>query len=745
MGQIRRQGEQFETHVIADKYGNLLDYGPDSGVVDAFGRQRVSNPYTLFDSTMRFDKRSDQWYEITTGGATTNFLANASTLELKTTTASGDTVLRRTKQRFPYQPGKAMRHGEPVLTPKGWKSIEELIIGDEVFDGDGAITEVIGVYPQGERDIYRLNFDDGSFIDADGDHLWVTLRRWDSATFKKGDEYILTTKEMIQEYGEQPLVYKRWRIPCCPVLQIERKDVDVDPYTMGAILGDAHIAANGSVTFTTADKEVLEYLVCDRISDLASRYAYGLNGLTASMRKYRLEGKLFDSKSVPNDYKFNCYETRLQVLRGLMDTDGWIEKDKCCYYASGSINLAEDVAFLVRSLGGNAKITKKATPFYVNNQGVKIYCSNSYKVTVISPVNPFRLTRKAGQWRSKYRTSFDRYVHSIEKIDRDQATCIVVKSDRHTFLAKNHIVTHNSLVALQSFVGAPLAPGLIQEVGYFDDNNGVMVRASGTTLQFVVRSFTTGSVIENVVNQSAWNLETFSALDFNKAQIFSADFEWLGVGRVRCGFVIDGSIVYCHEFNHANVINRTYMQTAILPLSYRMSNTTAQASGATFQQICCSLLSEGGYEPDGATYSVNHSLITVPNVNGERVTAGIRMASGRTGNVILPVKIDIASESSNVVAWKLRLNPTLSGVTWAPAVNGRGNVETITSASSVSGGTIVNTGIISQGQSVNLNVDTAIRLALGVNASGVSDTLILTVDSEVNSKALGQLGWVEIV
>jgi hypothetical protein len=302
-----------------------------------------------------------------------------------------------------------------------------------------------------------------------------------------------------------------------------------------------------------------------------------------------------------------------------------------------------------------------------------------------------------------------------------------------------------SLVSLQSFVGAPLAPGLIQDIGYFDDNNGVMLRASGTTLQFVVRSFTTGSVVENVVNQSVWNIETFSALDFSKAQIFSADFEWLGVGRVRCGFVVDGNVVYCHEFNHANVINRTYMQTAILPLSYRIANTTAQASGATFQQICCSLLSEGGYEPDGPIYSIDHSLASVPNVSGERVTAGIRMASGRTGNVILPAKVDIASESTNVVAWKLRLNPTLSGVTWTPAVNGRGNVETITSASLVSGGTIVNTGVISQGQSVNLAIDTAIRLALGVNASGASDTLILTVDSAVNSKALGQLGWVEIV
>jgi hypothetical protein len=408
MGQIVAKGEQFETHVIADKYGNLIDNGPDGGSVDAFGRQRVSNPYTLFDSTMRYDKRPDQWYEITAGGATTNFLTNASTLELKTTTASGDSVLRRTKQNFPYQAGK-------------------------------------------------------------------------------------------------------------------------------------------------------------------------------------------------------------------------------------------------------------------------------------------------------------------------------------------------SLLFLQSFVGAPLSSGLVQEIGFFNDQNGVMVRANGTTIQFVIRSFTTGSVVENVVSQSSWNIDTFASLDFSKAQIFAVDLEWLGVGRVRCGFVVDGEIKYCHEFKHANNINGVYMQTAILPLSYRMANTTAQASGRTLQQICCSVLSEGGYEPDGATYSVSHSLAAIPNASGERVTAGIRMASGRTGNVVLPTKIDVACSTSDIIVWRLRLNPTVSGVTWIAANNGRGNVEVTTSATAVSGGTIVNTGIVSQRQSVNLSIDTAIRLALGVNASGQSDVLMLTVDSELSAKAIGQIGWVEVV
>jgi hypothetical protein len=407
MGQIRINDDQFETGILADHRGQLLEVGPDSGAIDAFGRQRVSTPFTLFDSTLRYTKRTDQWFEALTNNGTTSYLVNESTLNLTTTTTSGDIVLRRTKQRFPYQPGK-------------------------------------------------------------------------------------------------------------------------------------------------------------------------------------------------------------------------------------------------------------------------------------------------------------------------------------------------SLMALQSFVGAVPTAGLVQEIGYFDDDNGVILRANGTSVQFVVRSKTTGSVVEEVVNQANWNIDTFPELDFSKAQILIIDLEWLGVGRVRCGFVIDGQIRYCHEFNHANNINKAYMTTAILPFSYRIENTTVQAVGRTLKQICVSLLSEGGYEPDGAVYTIAHSLSSVPNTSGERLTAAIRMASGRTGNVILPVRVDVACDSADLVQWRLRLNPTISGATWAPASNGRGNVETTTSGSSISGGTVVLAGLLSQGQSTNLNIDVAVRLALGVNASGESDVLALTVDSANSAKALGQLGWVEI-
>lgn len=406
MGQIKTGGEQFETHIEADYRGQILQKGPDSGSVDAFGRQRTSAPYTLFDSTMRYDKRSDQWFDKTAGNGVVSYLTNESSAALTVNTASGDTVLRRTKQNFPYQPGKSM-------------------------------------------------------------------------------------------------------------------------------------------------------------------------------------------------------------------------------------------------------------------------------------------------------------------------------------------------MVVQSFVGAEPTAGLIQEVGLFDDNNGIILRASGTTLQFVVRSNASGSVTEDVVNQSAWNINTLDDLNFAKAQIFTADLEWLGVGRVRVGFVIDGEIIYCHEFKHYNQLSSVYMTTAILPLSYRIHNASAQSSSHTLKHICCSILSEGGYEPDGAIYSVNHDLATVPNTSGERVTAAIRMASGRTGNVILPVRISTTTNSADLVLWRLRLNPTLSGVTWTAAQNGRGNVE-VTTSGTASGGTVVDSGFVSQGSSNNYAVAEAIRLSLGQNAAGESDTLVLTVDSPTNAKALGMIGWVEI-
>jgi hypothetical protein len=302
-----------------------------------------------------------------------------------------------------------------------------------------------------------------------------------------------------------------------------------------------------------------------------------------------------------------------------------------------------------------------------------------------------------------------------------------------------------SMMVLQSFAGNALQEGLIQEVGLFDDNNGVMLRASGTTVQFVIRSYTSGAAVETVVDQSSWNIDIASWLDFSKANIFLADLEWLGVGRVRVGFVKDGEHYYCHEFNHANALDKVYMTTAILPLSYRIGATGN--SSATMKQICSSVMSEGGYEPSGPIYIAGRGVDNFSAISTETMVAAIRMASGRTDNVILPAQIDAALggvPGTNVVAqWRLRLNPTISGV-WTTAQNGRGNVETMASGT-FSGGTIVGGGLIAGRSDIEFNPESGLALSLGTNASGVSDVLVLTIQCSTSQEATGLIGWRELV
>jgi hypothetical protein len=300
-----------------------------------------------------------------------------------------------------------------------------------------------------------------------------------------------------------------------------------------------------------------------------------------------------------------------------------------------------------------------------------------------------------------------------------------------------------SLLAYQSFVGAPLQEGLIQEVGYFSSNDGIILRANGTTLQFVIRSFATGSVEETVVDQDEWNIDTASWLDFSKANIFATDLEWLGVGRVRVGFIVDGEHRYCHEFLHANNIDSVYMTTATLPLSYRLE-AGATVSGATMKQICSSVMSEAGYDLLGPIYSVSPSIDSIPNTSGERIVAGIRMVSGRTDNIVIPAKLDLVTESSTTIEWKLRRNPIVSGFTWTASSNGRGNVEVTSSGSIVSGGTVIDSGLFSSAGSLDVSVPAGLSLSLGVKPDGSSEELFLTVASSGNAKATGMLGWREL-
>jgi hypothetical protein len=336
-----------------------------------------------------------------------------------------------------------------------------------------------------------------------------------------------------------------------------------------------------------------------------------------------------------------------------------------------------------------------------------------------------------------------------EHLPNESSVLMTVTASGHSILRRTRkrfpYQPGKGLNVLQSFAGSTPQAGLIQEVGLFDNNNGIMLRASGTTVQFVIRSSTTGSPVETVVNQSEWNIDTAPWLNFAKTNIFTTDLEWLGVGRVRCGFVLDGEYYYCHEFNHANELDVVYMTTAVLPLSYAI-NAVATVSGS-MKQICSSVATEGGYEPAGAIYTTGRGASNFASISAETMVAAIRMSSGRTDNVILPSQVDVTiggNPGSNVAAeWRMRLNPTVSG-TWINAVNGRGNVQTMSSGT-FSGGTVINAGLVSSRSAIEFHPQRALDLSLGTNAAGESDIVILTIQCSSAENATGLLGWREVL
>ncbi len=175
----------------------------------------------------------------------------------------------------------------------------------------------------------------------------------------------------------------------------------------------------------------------------------------------------------------------------------------------------------------------------------------------------------------------------------------------------HHYMPGKSQTIFSSFVfGAPVS-GSTKRTGYFDDYNGIFLEQDHTgSLQFVIRSATngTGSVTEQRVKQENWNVNTLLGgefiLDVTKTQLFYVDFQWLAVGRVRCGFVHKGITIVCHVFDHTNILDVAYMQNPNLPIRCEIRNSVNASS--SMEQICTTVVSEGGYSESGKAFSVSN-------------------------------------------------------------------------------------------------------------------------------------------
>ena len=316
-----------------------------------------------------------------------------------------------------------------------------------------------------------------------------------------------------------------------------------------------------------------------------------------------------------------------------------------------------------------------------------------------------------------------------------------------------------SLLTLLSFCMNTPKANLRQRVGFFGTQNGIYFEVVDSTLNMVIRSYTSGGIVEDRIAQSSWNGDRLngaggatnpSGITLNPAldQIFWADVEWLGVGSVRVGFIINGTYYICHTFNHANVTGNTntYMTTATLPIRYEITNTGTTASTSMMRQICCTVISEGGYTEYGTTEAAGTGITAKRLADQDTFypIVSIRLAPGRTDAIVLPTQVDFLSTSVNYYQYKLLLNATLTGATWT-GTSQTGSVQIDTGATAVTGGTQIQSGYISARTQVELSALSFFQYQLGRTISGTSDVLTLVAAStSPNADLLAQLGWQEL-
>ena len=319
----------------------------------------------------------------------------------------------------------------------------------------------------------------------------------------------------------------------------------------------------------------------------------------------------------------------------------------------------------------------------------------------------------------------------------------VVRQTKRVFLYQ----PGKSLLTLNSFNMEPKA-NVIQRVGNFSANNGVYVENDGTNTYIVLRSKSTGTVSNTKVVQADWSENTLSNLNMTKAQLFWTDFEWLGVGSVRAGFVIDGEFVTCHKFHHANANTSTYMGTATLPIRYEIENVGTTASNTTLKQICSTVMSEGGHTPKVMTRAVSTALAGLAMSDTTyRPLISIRLKVGRDGGVVVPAFANLFGLQTTPFNYRILQDATVTGGSWVSAGD-ESHVEYNVTATGVSGGRNLLQGMFIGGTYVQPTTidfqafNSSYQLRTKIN--GTMETFVIAAIATTNNDdALASFTWSE--
>ena len=321
-----------------------------------------------------------------------------------------------------------------------------------------------------------------------------------------------------------------------------------------------------------------------------------------------------------------------------------------------------------------------------------------------------------------------------------------------------------SLLVLSTFAMSPAKTNLRQRVGYYGTNNGYYLEQDNFTISFVERSFVTGSAQNTPIPKANWNVDSMDGtgpsgilLDLSKAQILFMDLEWLGVGTVRMGFVIDGNFYVCHKFHHANIINSTYITTASLPLRYEIKSIGVISTASSLKQICSTVLSEGGYELNGLQQAVGVPVQS-PRTLGTAGTfypiISLRLKSTRLDAIAILTALSIMPIVAGNYNWQVVATGTTTGGTWTDASANSSVQYNISSGTTFSsaGGRILASGFFNASNQGGSKVDilkealfkfqlernsltsTPYELTIVIASSGASDTVVASMDWEEISR-----------
>lgn len=373
--------------------------------------------------------------------------------------------------------GKAQPLDAKVLTPKGWSTMGAISKGHEIIGSDGKPKKVLQVFPQGEKDIYRVSFDDGSSTECCKEHLWFTKVSEADSTL---DQYG-SVKTMEQIMADLPSSLKPKRTHHIPIIsgpaEFFAAETPADAYSVGFLLADKDLRNAVSMPVNDVVSRLRHLCLntlqtrCD-VAAIRGALAAGENEVVSLLQSMGVAYMDTSEQFIPDEYKFNSIDVRIGVIHGLMDSRGTLNRAKdYVRYKCDSKRLCNDIQFVVQSLGGTALIHEKKT------KGGP----STYTVTLRLPTtqSPFRYVAKGQYFWNKNNVDQYRAISKIEYVGRKEAKCILIDSDDHLYVTDDFILTHNTLIALASalkqieegkydrlFVTKPMIPAG-QELGFF--------------------------------------------------------------------------------------------------------------------------------------------------------------------------------------------------------------------------------------------------------------------------------------